>query len=289
MPASFIDERRATYAGFETRELAVTGTGCTVILVHGFAHSADAWLSVLEVLHDAGQAAVAVDLPGFGDADALRPGALLPQLDAFLAEVVHRYGANDPAVLVGNSLGAAVAARAARNPGLPIRAVMPLDIAGVRWTLLLARGLPPIVASTRRLSSVRVPPRAHRALVHNAVARLLYGQPSAIDPAVVALVVAGIPDLAAASRLLQQGAQFKAELDRTRHHGGIGIPMTVIHGLRDRLVPSTASRVLHQANPGSRLVLLKRAGHCPQLDAPNDIAHHACELARITTDMEEIS
>jgi pimeloyl-ACP methyl ester carboxylesterase len=82
---------------------------------------------------------------------------------------------------------------------------------------------------------------------------------------------------------------FKAELDRSRHHGGIGIPMTVVHGRRDRLVPVSASRVLYEANPGSRLVVLERAGHCPQLDAPRAVAHYARELARIATATKEIS
>ncbi|MDT5046561.1 MAG: hypothetical protein QOH34_77 [Mycobacterium sp.] len=289
MPTSFIEERRVAYAGFGTRELAVEGTGCTVVLVHGFAHSADAWVPVLNLLHDAGQAAVAVDLPGFGAADPLRSGALVPQLDAFLAHVIRQYGAGEPAVVVGNSLGAAAAARAARNPDLPIGAVMPLDIAGVLWTSLVSRGIGPLEVSARRLSGLRLPPGAHRAVTRRAIGLVLYGHPSAVDPEVVASVADGIPDLRTASRLVHLGAKFKAELDRTHHHGGIGVPMTVIHGLRDRLVPPAASRVLHHANSGSRLVLLARAGHCPQLDAPRDIAYHACELARIAADIKEIS
>jgi pimeloyl-ACP methyl ester carboxylesterase len=118
---------------------------------------------------------------------------------------------------------------------------------------------------------------------------VLYGDPSAVDPEVVTSIADGIPNLRAASLLVHMGAKFKAELDRTRHHGGIGVPMTVIHGRKDRLVPVSASRLLHHANPGSRFVLLDRAGHCPQLDAPRDIVYHAIELARIATNTKEIS
>ena len=288
-PTSFIEERRATYAGFGTRELAVEGTGCTVVLVHGFGHSADAWVPVLKLLSEAGQAAVAVDLPGFGSADPLHKGELVPQLDAFLAEVVDHYGASEPAVVVGNSLGAAVAARAARNPDLPIGAVMPIDIAGVAWTSLASRGLVPLEASMRSLSRVRVLPRVHRAVLKWALSRLLYGERSAVDPQVVDAIADTIVDLGAASRLFHQGARFKAELDQTRYHGGIRVPMTVVHGRHDLLVPSEASHIVHRANPGSRLVVLAHAGHCPQLDAPRAIVHHARELARIATETKEIS
>jgi pimeloyl-ACP methyl ester carboxylesterase len=289
MSTSFIVERRTTYAGFGTRELAVEGAGCTVVLVHGFGHSADAWVPVLKLLHESGQAAVAVDLPGFGAADPPRAGELLPQTDAFLAEVIRRYGAHQHAVVVGNSLGAALAARAARNTNLPIGAVMPLDIAGVLWTSLVSRGLGPLEVSARQLSGLRLPPRAHRAMTRRAIGLVLYGHPSAVDSEVVAAVADGIPNLRAASRLVRIGAMFKAELDRSRHHGGIGIPMTVVHGRRDRLVPVSASRVLYEANPGSRLVVLERAGHCPQLDAPRAVVHYARELARIATATKEIS
>lgn len=289
MGTSSIKERRAVYAGFGTRELVVNGSGRTVVLIHGFAHSADAWVPVLKLLHDVGQAAVAVDLPGFGAADPLHSKALLPALDGFLADVIRQYGAAQHAVVVGNSLGAALAARAARNTALPINAVMSLDIAGVSWTSWVSRGIGPLKASARRLSLLRFPPGVHRAVSRQAIGFVLYGHRSAVDAEVVASLADGIPDLRTASRLVHVGAKLKAELDRTRHHGGIGVPMTVVHGLRDRLVPVAASRVLHEANPGSRLILIPWAGHCPQLDAPREIAYQASELARSTTDRKEIS
>ncbi len=44
--ASFVEERRASYAGFGTRELVVPGTGPMILLLHGFGHSADGWRPV---------------------------------------------------------------------------------------------------------------------------------------------------------------------------------------------------------------------------------------------------
>jgi len=116
MTMSFIEERRAVYAGFGTRELAVAGNGPTILLVHGFGDAADGWRLVLDLLQDAGQAAVAVDLPGFGQADPLDEGELLPQLDAFVAAAIRAYGGTEGVVVVGNSLGGAAAARARSRP-----------------------------------------------------------------------------------------------------------------------------------------------------------------------------
>jgi pimeloyl-ACP methyl ester carboxylesterase len=288
MTSSFIEERRSRYAGFKTRELVVEGRDPTVLLLHGFGDTADAWRLVLDLLHDHGQAAVAVDLPGFGQADRLREGELLPQLDAFLGQVIRQHGADHPVVVAGNSLGAAAAVRAARNNDLPVAAVLALGVAGITWTPLTA-SVATAAAALKYLPAFLIPRRVHRAVMRRALSYLLYGERSAVDPQVVATFGDSVADIAAARRLLRLGAGFKAELARTRHHGGVNVPMTVIHGTSDRLVPVSASRILHAANPGSRLVVLSRIGHCPQLDAAGVVARHACELTRRNTDDKEIS
>ncbi|WP_405485213.1 alpha/beta fold hydrolase [Nocardia sp. NBC_00511] len=289
MSTSFIVERRADYAGFRTRELAVAGHGPTVLFVHGFGHASECWVQVLEMMHEAGRAAVAVDLPGFGGADPLAPGELLSQLDMFLVEVIRRYGAAEGVVVVGNSLGAALAARAGRHRDLPVTAVMALDIAGITWKKTVSVGLGPLLASSGLLAPIGVSGRLYRACTQHAMSHLLYGRRSAVDPEVVAQLAEVFPDLREAHRLFRLGARFKAELDRTREHGGVRVPLVIVHGARDRLVPISASRTLHAANPGSRLVVLPHSGHCPQLDAATVIAQHARELAGMTNHSREIS
>ncbi len=285
---SSIVERRSTHAGFETRELVVTGRGPTVLLLHGFGDSADTWRPVLTLLGEAGQAAVAVDLPGFGRADPLADGDLVPQLDAFVAATIQASADTTGVVVVGNSLGAAAAARAARNKDLPVAAVMTLGVAGIAWKgPTAAIGL--LAAVLRIVSAIPVPGPVHRRLLRWSLARLLYGDRSAIDPEVVARFANDYTNVASTHRLVRLGVTFKAELDRMREHGGVGHPMTVLHGARDLLVPVSASRILHEANPGSRLIVLRSAGHCPQLDAATVVAQHAHQLAVTASAEKDIS
>jgi pimeloyl-ACP methyl ester carboxylesterase len=65
--------------------------------------------------------------------------------------------------------------------------------------------------------------------------------------------------------------------------------MVVMHGARDLLVPVSASRILYQSNPGSQLVILDSAGHCPQLDGAAAVAQHARQLAVNATVEQESS
>ena len=74
-------EHRLTLAGYRTRALELEGDGAPIVLLHGYADSADTWRQTLAVLGRHGRRAVAVDLPGFGTADRLAPTPILPQLD----------------------------------------------------------------------------------------------------------------------------------------------------------------------------------------------------------------
>ncbi|MGY0500284.1 alpha/beta fold hydrolase [Nocardia sp. FBN12] len=289
MSTSFSVERRASYAGYETRELVVAGNGPTILLVHGFAHASEAWRHTMDHLRAAGRAAVAVDLPGFGRADPLRPGALVPQLDMFLTEAIRQHAGPEGVVLMGNSLGAALALRASRSSDLPVAGVVALDTAGIAWKPLVSIGLGPIIAVNHLSAALGFSARLHRALVARIGPRLLYGRKSAVDPETVAELVAVATDPAETHRLLSLGARLKAELDENDDHGGVRVPMVVVQGARDLLVPVSAGRILQAANAGSRLVVLPHAGHCPQLDATAVIAQLARELAGISTETRDIS
>src|SRR5690606_7269741 len=92
--------------------------------------------------------AIAVDLPGFGAADCLADGPMLPQLDAFARAALDyaaqasrgpRRRARD-VVVVGNSLGGCVALRAAERAPERVRRVVALAPAGLdmaRWLTLI--------------------------------------------------------------------------------------------------------------------------------------------------------
>ena len=78
-------EHRLALAGFDTRARELEGEGPPLVLLHGFADSADTWRRVLDRLARESRRALALDLPGFGTASALGDGPVLPQWDAFAA------------------------------------------------------------------------------------------------------------------------------------------------------------------------------------------------------------
>src|SRR5207247_9707 len=93
-------EHRLTLAGFETRALELEGDGPPLVLLHGWADSADTWRLLLDRLARRERRAIAVDMPGFGAAAPLRDDEpVLPQLAAF-GRAVTEYAAPDGGAVI---------------------------------------------------------------------------------------------------------------------------------------------------------------------------------------------
>jgi pimeloyl-ACP methyl ester carboxylesterase len=265
-----IVEHRPTLGGLETRALELDGEGPTLLLLHGYADSADTWRPVLDRVRRRGRAAVALDMPGFGTAARLdREGEILPQLDAFLAEAVGRWSGGRGVVIVGNSLGGVVAMRAAQNPELAVAAVIPVAPAGLDMPSWFA-----IVEGAELLRLVLASPvPLPEAVVRQAVGRvyrlLAFARPRQVDPAIVAAFTSHVRSKRDVSRILAIGRRLRIELADCFRLEQIECPVLMLWGDRDRMVyASGAERVLNEV-AGSRLEMIENCGHCPQLEQPD--------------------
>lgn len=266
-------EHRRRFGGFQTRVLELEGEGPGVVLLHGYADSADTWRYVLDRLARAERRAVAVDLPGFATADPLSPGPVLPQLDRFAAAVVEDVAAaGDPVVAVGNSLGGCVALRVAEDPDAPLAGVVPIAPAGLdmaRWFAILERD-----PALRHLLAVPVPlpERAVREVVGRVYRALAFANPGDVDRAVVDAFTSHHRERRIVRRYLDTGRRVLPELRRPFRLERVQAPVLLVWGERDVMVsPSGAERVL-AALPQTEVELLPGVGHCPQIEAPDRLA-----------------
>jgi pimeloyl-ACP methyl ester carboxylesterase len=97
----------------------------SVILIHGLGDEADTWRHIIGPLSNAGFRVLALDLPGFGRSEVSGSVNLARHGDAVI-EVLEAAGLSQ-AVLVGNSMGGAVAQTTAqRRPDL-VKALILID------------------------------------------------------------------------------------------------------------------------------------------------------------------
>jgi pimeloyl-ACP methyl ester carboxylesterase len=264
-------EHRVELSGHATRALEVEGDGPGIVLLHGWSHSADTWRPLLDELAARGRRAIAVDLPGFGEATPLAPGAVLPQLDAFAAELVTLWAQDEPVVIAGASLGGCLALRLAENPGdLKLVGVVPVAPDGLEvpsWFDPIEED--PIV---RRLLSLPVPvpgeivrrarAGAHRSLAFSDAQRAVvdaFGRDGATRADVAAL--------------LQSGRELAPELLQAPFDlVGIRCPVLLVWGAYDRMLPHSDARSALDALPTTQVELIEGCGHQPQLEATGRLA-----------------
>ena len=136
--------------------LEIEGQGTPFLLIHGYADSADTWRPLLRELAAAGRPAAAIDLRGFGTAEELADGAMLPQWDAMVAEAIEHVSRNaggEEVIVAGNSLGGALSLRAAERDDLPVAGIVPIAPAGLH----MARWFP-IIESSQLIRLIRYSP-----------------------------------------------------------------------------------------------------------------------------------
>ena len=266
-------EHRLDLAGFGTRALELEGEGPPIVLLHGWGDSADTWRLVLDQLGRGGRRALAVDLPGFGTADQLGDGPMLPQLDAFCEAAVRYVTEGDsPVVLAGNSLGGCLALRAGERDDVPLAGIVPIAPAGLempRWFSIIERD--PVL---RRVlaAPVPIPDAVLRVAVGEAYRRLAFARPRGVAREVIHAFAGHHRGRDGVQRLLDSGRRLLPELERPFRLDRIACPVLLVWGDRDRMVTHRGARHVTDAIPDTTYELLEGIGHCPQIEAAPRVA-----------------
>ena len=256
-------------AGYRTRALELEGDGPPLLLLHGYADSADTWRLLLDRLGRAGRRALALDMPGFGKADLLQPDEpILDQLDRFAAAAVEHVAPEGGAMVCGNSLGGCVALRLAERPELGLSGVVPvapagLDMAG--WFAVIERDQ---VLRALLAAPVPIPRAVLQRVVGQVYGRLAFRRPADVEPKVARTFASHFSDRVAAGRLMATGRRLLPELRDCLDPAAITCPVLLIWGRQDVMVFQTGADRVLDAAPDARLVTIENCGHCPQIEAP---------------------
>jgi pimeloyl-ACP methyl ester carboxylesterase len=262
---------------------AVTGASQDqppLVFVHGLGGSHLNWCLIGPHV---GRRAVALDLHGFGLTPGTRHTATVQGnaglLDRFVREVT-----GTPVILAGNSMGGLISILQTTNapetvsglvlidPALPPpREVPDRQVAG-RFLLYAMPGLGELYFS-------RVLSRQAPEVAVQRVFELCFADPARIDPAMLSASIA----LARTRQRTQDPEAFLAAsrslmrvVGRRRRYrdmmASIRVPVLLIGGDADRLVPVASMRQAGARNPRWETVILPRVGHTPQLEVPDLVA-----------------
>lgn len=247
-----------------------TGTGPAVVLLHCWTGRRQLWASVSDGLVEAGFRVVAYDHRGHGSSSTGQEPISLDRLDADLQLVLDDQDVGR-AVVVGHSLGGAVALRRAvtedrRVAGLVIVASSAVFIP--RPLTRMAGRLPALLRNRalRRRTTGRLGRTAVRPTLGFGVSR------SAVEQTLEAYL-ATPPDVVADHLVAIIGVDLRNRLGR------ISAKTTVVVGTADLVTPARHARRIQRAVPGARLRRLRGAGHMLPLERPTEVVEEILDTA----------
>jgi pimeloyl-ACP methyl ester carboxylesterase len=245
------------------------GSGPVLLLIHGMGGTFENWQEVIEPLART-HTVIAPDLPGHG---ASGPGGgdySVGALAAGLRDLMLALG-HDRLTLVGHSLGGGIAMQFAYQfPEMVERLV-----------LVSSGGLGPEVSPVLRAAAL---PGADLFIAATAGLGQRIGAP--VGRALTAIGLRPTADVAEVARgyaSLSDPARRAAFLGTVRAVIGTGgqrvdasdrlylaeaMPVMIVWGARDPIIPVHHGEDAHEHIPGSRLVVFDGVGHLPQVEAP---------------------
>jgi pimeloyl-ACP methyl ester carboxylesterase len=255
------------------------------VMVHGLGGATVNWESLVGHLTDRFRC-VALDLVGFGRTEpGDRRGGVLENTELLAAFVEHVRAGDLPLLLVGNSMGGLITARyavtapeglagvALLDPALPPPRPVPGPGA------LAAAGVYAVPAVGAAFSGARRRLRTPEQSVLDTL-RLCTTEPRAIAPEVIerhvdlAQVRLEHPEL---DRYYSDAARSVFGLlarrdDADAVYAAIPVPVLLVHGTHDRLVPFASARRAARLNPGWRFRPAGGRGHLPMIEEPRWLA-----------------
>jgi pimeloyl-ACP methyl ester carboxylesterase len=263
-----LSHRLVEVAGVDTY-VAEGGEGPPVLLIHGYGDTADGWRRVVPgLLKD--HRVVALDLPPFGRSDDPGKRKLLDFYSEFFPTFLDEVEL-DRATVIGHSLGGAVALRlACENPDRVARLglVAPAGLGNAPpwwWHALTARA---IWQGALAIPSPLTTPLVRQGL-KSFLALRLFADPNRLGREIKHLVdMHGTRQdlrklLAAGHACIDSytGQLLEESMD-------LEIPLWMLWGRQDGLVPSMHARAFARAHPDAKVHVLYDCGHYPHIELP---------------------
>jgi pimeloyl-ACP methyl ester carboxylesterase len=255
------------------RAFRIAGSGPVILLIHGIGDNSTTWTTVQAKLAQR-FTVIAVDLLGHGQSDKPR---------ADYSTAAYANGMRDllsvldieRATVVGHSLGGGVAMQFAYQfPQLVERLVL-VGAGGVTKDVNVALRLASLPMGSEALALLRLPLVLPALQIFGRAAGLVLGSTAVgRDLPDVLRILADLPEPMASSaftRTLRAVVDWRGQsvtmLDRC--YLTQSVPVQIVWGAEDVVVPVSHARMAHAAMPGSRLEVFEHSGHFPFHDDPD--------------------
>jgi len=246
-----------------------------ILLLHGFGASVGHWRHNYAGL-GRNHTIYALDLVGFGGSEkpatTYGTGVWVDQVFDFWRTFIGK-----PMIIIGNSLGSLVGLMAAHKHPQICKGLVTINLPDL--SELEAMVPPPIRPLKRSLEalvgSLLAKPLFYvirrPQIIKYVLANLAYSDRTNVDQELVEIIARPAREYHAATAFyylnlsMNQGDDLPSPKEAIAQ---LHVPMLILWGSNDRLIPPSLGRKLVKCSPLAQLVELPNVGHCPQDEAP---------------------
>jgi pimeloyl-ACP methyl ester carboxylesterase len=249
------------------RAFRIAGSGPVILLIHGIGDNSTTWTTVQAKLAQR-FTVIAVDLLGHGQSDKPRADYSIAAYANGMRDLLSVLDI-ERATVIGHSLGGGVAMQFTYQfPQLVERLVL-VGAGGVTKDVNVALRLASLPMGSEALALLRLPLVLPALQILGRAAGLVLGSTAVgRDLPDVLRILADLPEPMASSaftRTLRAVVDWRGQsvtmLDRC--YLTQSVPVQIVWGAEDVVVPVSHARMAHAAMPGSRLDIFEHSGHFP--------------------------
>jgi pimeloyl-ACP methyl ester carboxylesterase len=255
------------------RAFRIAGSGPAILLIHGIGDNSTTWSSVQSTLAQR-FTVIAPDLLGHGKSDKPRADYSVAAYANGMRDLLSVLGL-ERVTVIGHSLGGGVAMQFAYQfPQLVDRLIL-VGAGGVTKDVNFALRIASLPMGTEALAVLRLPLVLPAVQAAGRVAGLALGTTAlGRDLPEMLRILKDLPEPTASSafaRTLRAVVDWRGQvvtmLDRC--YLTESVPVQLIWGSHDSVIPVSHARLAHAAMPGSQLEVFEGSGHFPFHDDPD--------------------
>ncbi len=227
------------------------GEGKPFLILHGWGSCKEKWRYVADILTERGIEVIVPDLPGFGKSEQPKTAWSLDNYCDFIVDFINKLGI-DKFYILGHSFGGAIAAKCDLRFPERIEKLFLVGAACYRRRLFKTR-IFYIVSKSLKIFSFIPGCFYLRKIFYRYIVKSDYDSAKGIMREIYLQLVSR--DYPSESVLSQ-----------------IKDPTIIIWGGKDRITPMRDARLINEKIKGSILEILKKSGHSPYSDCPEELA-----------------
>ena len=231
----------------------------TLLLIHGFPLSSQMWTPQLDDLEEFARV-IAPDLRGHGQSDSVSGPYSISLLADDCADLLGHLNVATPFVVCGLSMGGYIALEFYRR--------YPEHVAGLILAATRAGADSEEGKAGRDKAAELAKNEGATAVSASMLPKMLAPQNYESDEELVDFVK-DIMSSASLNGVVGALAAMRDRVDSTPTLGDIDVPVLIIHGADDQLIPVSEAEAMFKAIPDADLVIVPDAGHLPNLEQPD--------------------